>query len=88
MSYLTRYDMVNVSQFNDGKGAGYLCSICGQYTTLDDSISSRGYNLVCNRCIYKIGSVLNDMHIPEIMTKIQTKGLTTEKMEMENKKGG
>ena len=81
MSYLTRYDMINVKQFNDGKGAGYLCSICGQYTMLDDSISHRGYNLVCNRCVYKIGDVLNNMSIGEILDKIHAKGLDTEKNE-------
>lgn len=80
MSYLTRYDMVNINQFNDDKGAGYLCSMCGQYTTLDESASHRGYNLVCNRCIYKMGSIL-DMSIGDIIIKMQAKGITTEKNE-------
>lgn len=79
MSYLTRYDMVNINQFNDNKGAGYLCSICGQYTTIDESVSHRGYNLVCNRCMYKISSVL-DMSIGDIIVRIHSKGLTTEKL--------
>ena len=80
MSFLTRYDMVNVNQFKDGKQAGYLCSICGQYTTLDDSISHRGYNLVCNRCLYKIGSVL-DVSPGNIINHIHAKGVITEQNE-------
>ena len=84
MSKLTRYDMININQFKDGKQAGYLCSMCGQYTTLHDSASYEGYNLVCNRCIYKMGSIL-DVTIGNIIIHIQAKGMTTEKNE---KKGG
>ena len=51
---MNNYDKINVPRFKEGKQNGYLCSMCGQYTTLDESISHRGYNLLCRRCEWKI----------------------------------
>ena len=74
MSYLTRYDMVNVKQFEKGRQNGYLCSMCGQYSILDDSVSHQGYNFVCMRCVYKMGDILNDTSIGEIIELVHQKG--------------
>ena len=84
MSYITRYDMVNTKQFKEGKQNGYLCSMCGQYSILDDSASHHGYNLVCMRCVYKMNSILNDMSIGCIMGLIHQKGLSTKEKEERN----
>ena len=82
MSYLTRYDMVNVKQFEDGKQNGYLCSMCGQYSTFKDSVSHQGYNLVCMKCVYKMSSILNDTSIGEIIELVHQKGVRTQKKVM------
>lgn len=84
MSYMTRYDMVNIKQFKEGKQSGYLCSMCGQYSILPDSVSHQGYNLVCMKCIYKIGHILNDMSPGYIIEQIHQKGLSTNRMEENN----
>lgn len=61
----SRYDILNIANFKEGKNAPYLCNVCGQYTTLDDSMSHRGCNLICNRCFYKLQYVLDDYTILE-----------------------
>lgn len=77
MSYMTRYDTVNIKQFEEGKQNGYLCSMCGQYSTLENSVSLKGYNLVCLKCVYKMGSILNDMSVGYIIEQIHQKGKIT-----------
>lgn len=53
------YDKYNVTEFNlENPQSKYICSMCGGITTLHDSISYAGYNLVCNKCRYKIKRVL------------------------------
>lgn len=53
------YDKYNVTEFNlENPQSRYICSMCGEITTLHDSISYAGYNLVCNKCRYKIKRVL------------------------------
>lgn len=84
MSYITRYDMVNIKQYKEGKQNGYLCSMCGQYSTLDESVSHQGYNLVCMRCVYKMGHILNDVSIGRIIELIHKKGLSTNIKEESN----
>lgn len=52
------YDKYNVTEFNlENPRSRYICSMCGEITTLHDSISYAGYNLVCNKCRYKIKRV-------------------------------
>ena len=64
---MTQYDKNNVPLFEKGIDNHYLCRCCGQYTTLHDSVSHKGYNLVCNRCYYKLRlsilgrDILNDI---------------------------
>ena len=78
MSYMTRYDAGNTKQFEEGKQNGYLCSMCGQYSSLSDSVSHKGYNLVCMKCVYKMDSIL-DVPMSYTINRIQQKGLSTEK---------
>lgn len=51
------YDKINVKAFNTGEGR-LICNICEQETTVDDSISFRGFHLICNTCAYKISALL------------------------------
>ena len=68
---MNNYDRINVPKFKEGKENGYLCSMCGQYTTLSDSVSHQGWNLVCNRCEYKMRAILGKSHL---LNEIQTVG--------------
>lgn len=68
---INNYDRINVPKFEEGKENGYLCSMCGQYTTKNDSASSKGYNLICMRCLYKIENLTDDR---EILIKLQKAG--------------
>jgi len=70
---LSQYDKNNAPLFEKGEKNRYLCCMCGQYTTLKDSSSYKGYNLICNHCLYKIAGLL-DATAGEIITKIQEKG--------------
>lgn len=72
---MTNYDRINVPRFKAGKQNGYLCSMCGQYTTLNESCSHKGYNLVCTRCCWKMSSILDTRNILELL---QIKGKLTE----------
>lgn len=68
---INNYDRINVPNFAAGKENGYLCSMCGQYTTKNDSTSHQGYNLICMRCFYKMQFLTDDM---EIMRKLHKAG--------------
>lgn len=68
---INNYDRINVPNFAEGKENGYLCSMCGQYTTKNDSTSHQGYNLICMRCFYKMRFLTGDM---EIMRKLHKAG--------------
>lgn len=57
---MNNYDKINVPKFKKRKEAGYLCSMCGQYTTKNESCSYKGWNLVCDRCVWKMHAVLGD----------------------------
>lgn len=63
---LSRYDENNVKRFKAGEETGYLCGMCGQYTTLNSSISHKGYNLICNRCRWKIELMIDRRIIDDI----------------------
>ena len=66
------YDRINVPAFKiEGDKGRYICSCCGKLTTLADSVSSQGYNLVCNRCRYIMKRVLG---IEDEIIKIQAVG--------------
>ena len=58
---ITQYDIINVHRFRLGEHNKYLCSMCGQDTTLGDSVSHQGFNLVCNHCYYKIMAITGDI---------------------------
>lgn len=48
-------DKVNVLEFNTGYEKGkYICTNCHEIVGLSDSVSHMGYNLVCNRCLWRI----------------------------------
>ena len=68
---ITQYDKNNVPRFRAGERNKYLCCMCGQYTTLDDSVSKQGFNLVCNHCYYKIMAITGDY---TLLDKIQDVG--------------
>lgn len=76
---MNNYDRINVPRFKEGKQNGYLCSMCGQYTSLDDSVSHKGYNLVCNRCEWKIRYIIDEI---ELINKIQKVGKQREEGEV------
>ena len=65
MSTITQYDKNNVLRFRAGEHNKYLCNMCGQHTTLYDSVSHQGFNLVCNHCFYKMMHILGDTTILE-----------------------
>ena len=70
---MNNYDKINVPLFKAGKNNSYLCSMCGQYTTLSDSASSKGWNLICNNCLYKMAHIF-DEHVGNLITKLQNVG--------------
>lgn len=69
MHKLNIYDKHNVPQFKKGKGAPYICSVCGQYVSLSDSTSHQGYNLVCMRCVYKMEHLTDSFDIISLIQK-------------------
>lgn len=71
MGTINNYDRINVPKMEEGKQNGFLCSMCGQYTSKNDSTSHKGYNLVCMRCVYKIQSLTDDY---DVIRKIQSAG--------------
>lgn len=75
---MNNYDKINVPKYEEGKEVGYLCNMCGQYTTLNDSVSHRGWNLVCNRCYWKFKSILGSY---DILLEIQEVGKANKEAE-------
>ena len=80
---MNNYDKINIPLFKADKTNSYLCSMCGQYTTLNDSISSKGWNLVCNHCLYKMQHIL-DINVGELIVKIQREGINRQSIEEES----
>lgn len=74
---VSQYDRINVPLFKNGAQNGYICSMCGQYTSYNDSASKEGYNLMCNRCIWKICN-LTDLTTGELIGKLQSVGIRKE----------
>lgn len=68
---LNQYDRNNVPKFLKHDENAYLCSICGQYTSLHDSVSCQGYNLICSKCEFKLRHLLDN---DEILLDIQKAG--------------
>lgn len=64
-------DKLNSTKFKNGHTDDYICVMCECKVSLDDSMSSQGYNLVCNRCYYRMLKVLNT---PYLMDEIQKAG--------------
>lgn len=67
---MNNYDRINVPKFEEGKNAGYLCSMCGQYTTKSESCSHIGWNLLCNHCKWKIEAIIGMNNIIECVQEI------------------
>lgn len=74
---ISLYDKNNVPRYRAGEHNKYLCSMCGQYTTLSDSVSSQGFNLVCNHCFYKMRSLLRSN---TLLAEIQAVGREKERL--------
>ena len=57
---------INLALFNEfGASIGelpVLCSCCGCVTTIDDSHSDKGKNLICNKCSYAHFETWNDVY--------------------------
>lgn len=79
---MTNYDRINVPRFKEDKQNGYLCTMCGQYISKDDSVSHKGYNLVCCRCEWKMASILG-IEVYDVLKYIHNKGTKTEMEEEE-----
>lgn len=51
-------DENNVKLFNNHGTGGdnilYTCTICGREVTIDESISYRGHDLMCCRCVHNV----------------------------------
>lgn len=47
----------NVKRYINGIDK-YTCTVCGRTTCLDDSVSSRGFHLVCMSCISNISRIM------------------------------
>lgn len=80
MEFMNAYDRNNVPLFEKGESSTYLCSVCGQYTTLDDSISHKGYNLICCRCEWKIRHILGLESSSVVLNLVHKKGQLTESL--------
>lgn len=75
---ITQYDYLNVPRYREGLRGKYLCTMCGQYTTLSESVSHQGFNLVCNSCYYKMMSVIG-VSSATLLDNIQVVGREKEK---------
>lgn len=63
------YDRINVSNYRVKMTNKYLCSMCGQYTTLEESISYKGFNLICRRCEAKVKHLFGINNTLELIHK-------------------
>lgn len=73
----TEIDIINAKRFNDNCRAGYKCKMCSRFTSLDNSISHKGVNLVCMRCYNRFKDIFNDNHI---LATIQQTGKDLERL--------
>lgn len=66
------YDQWNTKYFKEGneEASKLYCSMCGDVTNYNDSISNRGYNLICMKCQHKIARLLH-MTPSQVMMCIQ-----------------
>lgn len=58
--HITKTDLKNRKKYMTGDFGGFICIMCGSEVTKDDSISHRGYNLICNDCKTKIEQVIGE----------------------------
>ena len=56
-------DKMNSNKFKNGDNDDYICVMCECKVSLDNSMSHRGYNLICNRCYYRLLNVLNTSYL-------------------------
>lgn len=62
------HDKDNMKRFREGKVLFY-CSICHSRVDYDNSVSSKGWHLICTPCAYRIGDLLG-MSYGDIVIKI------------------
>ena len=68
---ITDIDKLNADKFKNAADHGYICVMCEDSdVSLDDSMSSHGYNLICNRCYYKMLEVLNTSYLMDEIHKV------------------
>lgn len=75
---MNNYDKINVFRFEEGMEDGYLCSMCGQYTSKNKSSSYEGWNLICERCRWKIQEIVG---IWDVLSRAQDVGRTRKEQE-------
>lgn len=51
------HDKDNMKRFREGKTLFY-CNICHSRVDYDNSVSSKGWHLICTQCAYRIGDLL------------------------------
>lgn len=66
-------DWDNYDKYMNGQTAGFVCQMCDEIVSLDDSISSRGWNLICCDCAGKMAHILG-MSSYSILEHVQKRG--------------
>lgn len=71
-SYLIRLDTDNKKEFVEKYADGeYTCLLCFNKIELDQCVSHKGVNLICNRCYFALVDMLDD---PMLINKIHKVG--------------
>lgn len=78
---MTPYEKVNVPLFDENAKNGYICTMCGQVTTLSTAISYHGYNLICDGCKWKAMFIFDCE--TDVLERVQKVGREHEKRERE-----
>lgn len=55
---MNNIDWDNYDKYMNGQTAGFVCQMCDEIVSLDNSISSRGWNLICCDCAGKMAHIL------------------------------
>ena len=66
---ISEIDAINSEKFKKGDNDLYTCVVCEIPVSLDDSMSCQGYNLVCNRCYYRLLKVLGSNYLMDDIHK-------------------
>jgi hypothetical protein len=74
LNIIDKMNHIHLSSSNHHRyNANYTCRMCGGDTTIEDSYSCQGYNLVCIPCIKRVSAVLG-MPFNEAVHKIWEQG--------------